>query len=378
MEGMRLASNCDARIAIDRSLPLRRQPQTGHNRWHPDVPPALTVEPGQVVELETRDACDGQISPGSTSADILKIDGTRVHPLTGPVFVNGAEPGDLLEVDVLEVRTQSFGFTNCSSRYGILKQFISKTFLVRWKIENGAATSVDLPGVTIPAAPFMGVMGVAPSHVLLNHYLEYEGQLAVRGLALPPAQPKGAVPAAAANGLRTIPPRDNGGNIDVKQLSAGAVLLLPVFVPGALFSAGDGHFAQGDNECCTGIETGATLQCRFGLRKGMARARNIRDAQVCRKEWLPIPSSSPIFCTTGQSYARDGALTHSDLNQAARSALMNMIEHLSHEYGYDVEQAAVICSVAADLRISQAANDPNYLVTAMLPLRIFDGASRQS
>jgi formamidase len=358
-------------VRIDRSLPLSAEPHTGHNRWHPDVAPILKVAQGEIIEIETRDACDGQIGRTPKPNEIASLDGKRTHPLTGPVFVEGAEPGDLLEIEVLAVEPQDFGFTTCSPRYGIIKKHLTSVLVARWSIRDGFATSDDIPGVRIPAAPFMGFMGVAPSHELMEQYRAYDLRLNQAGVGPVPQEPIGAIPPTAGNGLRTIPPRDHGGNLDIKQLTAGSVLRLPVYVPGALFSTGDAHFAQGDNECCTGIEIGATLRCRFGVIKNAARDRGIQDAQVYRAVPGAENRSSPIFCTTGQSFARDGSLNFDDLNRAAEHALMNMIDHMRHEYGFSTEQAAIICSVAVDLKISQAANNPNYLVTAVLPLDIF-------
>lgn len=358
-----------ARIAIDRSQPLAAEPATGHNRWHPDIPPILTVDPGEIVEIETRDAYDGQIAPGMFSLDLARLDGARVHPLTGPVAIRGAEPGDLLEVEILDVAAAARGFTILSPLYGVLRGAFAEPFLAHWEMRDGVATSPQVPGVRIPAAPFLGVMGVAPSSTMLEAFTVYERRLEAERAAPPPVEPEGAVPPVATQGLRTIPPRDNGGNIDVTQLTAGATLRLPVFVEGALFSTGDAHFAQGDNECCTAIEMGATLRCRFALRKGEAERRGVRDPQ-----FLAAPQRPPRrwFGVTGQSFSRDGALTGNDLTTAAKNALVNMIDHLGHERGYSREQAAVICSVAVDLKISQAANNPNYIVSALLPLDILD------
>ncbi len=358
-------------ITIHRSRPLASDPGIGHNRWHPDIPPTLSVELGETIALETRDAYDGQIAPSTTTADLKHLDANRIHPLTGPVHVRGAEPGDILTVEIVEVTPQTTGFSIASPHFGILRKHLPESLLVHWFLAAGFATSPQLPNVYIPAEPFMGLMGVAPSHAMLARFRAMEERICLSDpLLMWPVEPAGAIPAVAGSGLRTIPPRDNGGNIDVRQLTAGAVLRLPVSVEGALFSCGDAHYAQGDNECCTGIEMGATLICRFGLRKREAAKRSIRDVQFSRPAGPPL-AQRPIFATTGQSYARDSTLRRDDLDQAAEHALLNMIAHLSAEYGYTVPQAAVVCSVAVDLRISQAANTPNYVVSAILPTDIF-------
>ena len=163
-----MAPTADVYIAIDRTKPLSQEPHTGHNRWHPDIPPVATVEPGQVVGLETRDAFDGQLQPDSGVEDVGRINLDLVHPLTGPIFVNGAEPGDLLEVTIHDIEPQPFGFTVQAVGFGFLRDVFPQPHIVRWTIADGAATSEDLPGVRIPGAPFMGVMGLAPSHELLE------------------------------------------------------------------------------------------------------------------------------------------------------------------------------------------------------------------
>jgi formamidase len=143
-------------IRIDRSKPLRDEPHTGHNRWHPDIPPALRVDPGDTVALETRDAFDGAITSDMTATDLHRADLNVVHPLTGPVFINGAEPGDLLEVHIVEITPQPFAFTTIVPGFGFLRDFFPAPFLIKWTIAGGFAVSPDLPDVRIPSGPFMG------------------------------------------------------------------------------------------------------------------------------------------------------------------------------------------------------------------------------
>lgn len=360
-------------IRIDPALPLTAQPGTGHNRWHPEIPPVIWAEPGDEVLMETRDAVDGQIGPQSTAADVPGVDVSVVHPLTGPVHVRGAEPGDLLEVDILEVSTGSFGYTMQSPGFGFLREDFTAPFLARWQIEGGIAVSPDVPGVRIGGHPFMGTMGVAPSHELLARVSARERALAVAGGLADLPEPRGAVPglpAVRADGLRTVPPRENAGNVDIKQLTAGTRLLIPVWVPGALFSAGDAHFAQGDCEACgQAIEVRATFRARFGLRKGQATSRHIGQPMFERTAASPPPG--PYVATTGVCVRPDGSNDSENVTLAARNALRAMIGHLTAEYGYTSQQAYVICSVAVDLKISQLVDVPNVLVSAFLPLRIF-------
>lgn len=367
-----------AYLAIDRTKTLAEEPASGHNRWHPDIPPLAEVEPGQVVGLETRDAFDGFITPATTAEDLRNANLGVVHPLTGPVYVKGAEPGDVLEVTLVAVDPQPFGFTVQVPGFGFLRDVFTEPSIVRWTIADGFAASDDLPGVRIPGAPFMGVIGLAPSHALLEEINRREADLAERGGAVLLPDTVDAVPSdagIAASAMRTIAPHETGGNLDVKQLTAGITIRFPVFAPGGLFSVGDAHFAQGDGESCgTAVEMAATCYCTFTLRKGLADAQNIRDVQFFREDYFTRPEMAApkrFFATTGQSYTRDGVAHAEDATLAARNALLNMIDHLVDERGFTPQQAYAICSVAVDLKVSELVDVPNFVVSAFLPLDIF-------
>lgn len=366
----------DVYLSIDRDKPLREQPERGHNRWHPDIPPIVEVEPGQVVAMETLGSMDAPVDWETTAEDVRRSDGRLVHPLSGPVYIAGAEPGDMLEVTVVEVAPEPFGYTLQIPGLGFLHDVFCEPHIVHWKLADGFATSPDLPGVRIRGAPFMGVMGVAPSQALLDRVAARESALLRRGGMVNLPNADGAVPrdpAIACSGMGTIAAHENGGNLDIKQLTRGATLRLPVYVPGALFSAGDAHFAQGDGEACiTAIEMGGALYASFALRKGEAERRGIRDAQFYRSGG-PGAEAEPqrYFATTGQSYSRDGVNYSEDVTVATRNALLNMIDYLVDEYDYTPQQAYAICSVAVDLKISALVNVPNVLVSAFLPLDIF-------
>lgn len=367
-----------AYLAIDRTKTLAEEPASGHNRWHPDIPPLAEVEPGQVVGLETRDAFDGFVTPATTGEDLRNANLGVVHPLTGPVYVKGAEPGDVLEVMLVAVDPQPFGFTVQVPGFGFLRDVFTEPYIVRWTIADGFATSDDLPGVRIPGAPFMGVIGLAPSHALLEEINRREADLAERGGAVLLPDAADAVPSdagVAASAMRTIAPHETGGNLDVKQLTAGTTIRFPVFAPGGLFSVGDAHFAQGDGESCgTAVEMAATCYCSFTLRKGLADAQNIRDVQFFREDYFTRPEMAApkrFFATTGQSYTRDGVAHAEDATLAARNALLNMIDHLVDERGFTPQQAYAICSVAVDLKVSELVDVPNFVVSAFLPLDIF-------
>jgi len=281
-------------VGIDRTRPLHAEPKTGHNRWHPDIPPAVEVDEGEEVALETRDGIDGHLNAKSTEADFASLRVGAIHPLTGPVLVKGARAGDLLEVEFVDIVPQRWAFTAIIPGLGFLRDVMTTPFLVHWDIADGWATSRQLPRVRIPEGSFMGVSGVAPSHAQVDAWARREAELLARGGLVFPPDPGGAVPAsgpAATHGLRTLPPRENGGNFDVKQLTKGSRLLLPVAVDGALFSTGDGHFAQGDGEVCvTAVEMGATCVVRFRVHRGEAERKGIRWP---REQLRPVIGAQP-------------------------------------------------------------------------------------
>ncbi|MFQ5875661.1 MAG: acetamidase/formamidase family protein, partial [Dehalococcoidia bacterium] len=316
-------------IEVDYGKRCADEPDKGHNRWHPDIPPALEVEAGEEVVLQTRDALDGQLGPDSTASDLGNVDRNLVHALTGPAFVKGARPGDLLEIEIMEIEPARWGFTSILPGFGFLRDLFLEPFLVKWSIDGKSAESPDLPDVRIPAAPFMGTIGVAPSHELRKEALHRERGAAERGgIALPP-EPEGAVPSqepVASEGLRTMPPRENGGNLDIKQLTAGTRLFCPVFVEGALFSVGDGHFAQGDSECCgTAVEMACTVSVRFRVREGEAEGRGIRYPMFGADDYYTSPEMAAprrFLATTGMPIA-DGVNESENVTLAARQALLN-------------------------------------------------------
>jgi formamidase len=366
-------------IRIDRRTHLSDQPETGHNRWHPDVPPVLEVEAGEEVALETRDAIDGYLTPRSTVADFAGLPLGAIHPLTGPLYVKGARPGDLLAVEFLDIVPEPWGFSAIMPGLGFLRDVMTTPFLVHWQIADGWATSAQLPSVRIPGAPFMGVSGVAPSREQIGVWTRREGDLLARGGFVLPPDAGGAVPSSgpvATQGLRTLPPRENGGNFDVKQLTKGGELLLPVAVDGALFSTGDAHFAQGDGEVCvTAVEMAATCVLRFRVHRGEAERRRIRWPMFQRRDYFTDPRwAAPrrFVAAMGMPVDDRGTNRGEDLNLACRNAVLSMMG-LLEERGFSREQAYVICSVAVDLRISNVVDVPNVVVSALLSEDVFAG-----
>ncbi len=298
-----------------------------HYEWNQALPPVLEIEPGDEVVFETRDAADGAYTPRSTAADVAARGPFRGHPLTGPVRVAGARPGDVLVVEVLAVEPRApFGWTHIRPGRGLLPEpDFPKPYLQIWDLADGTHARMGR-GIAVPLAPFPGVMGVA---------LDEPG------------------------GHSTMPPRKNGGNMDVKQLTAGATLYLPVWVDGALFSVGDGHGAQGDGEVCVAaVEMDARVTLRFELRP----QRQLAEPRFRTRSELAGPARGPHFATTAAG---------PDLFAAAQQAVRYMIDHLVAERGLSREAAYVLASVAVDLKISEIVDAPNWLVSAFLPESIF-------
>ncbi|AFZ71517.1 acetamidase/formamidase family protein [Natronobacterium gregoryi] len=318
-----------------------------HSDWDNSREPIRTVESGDVVEFECRDATNGQIDPDSTVADLADLDVGQVHTLTGPIAMEDAEPGDVLQVDVLDLEHQGWGYTLVlpgELGMGLLPEEFPEPALHVWEFEDDAAHFVDsvasetqredgsaeggsVDGIEVPLHPFPGTVGVAP----------------------------------AADGQHdTNPPRPVGGNLDIKQLTAGSTLYLPIAVADALFSIGDCHAAQGDGEVCiSAIEAPMSVTCRLEVQPEMGLERPQFETDG---PFTPTGRDEPAFGTTGIG---------DDLSEAARDAVRGMIDHLHEERGLEREQAYVLCSAAVDLKINQIVNAPNWTVSAYLPESIF-------
>jgi formamidase len=324
-----------------------------------------SAEPGDEVTFELRDSRDGTITRDSRHEDLLGT-ASLAHPLTGPLEVRGAEPGDVLELEIVGYDTDDFGWTAIWPGSGFLGDLFERPFLAKWELVDGVARSEELPGVAVPAGVFAGVIGVAPSRELFERALSREEKLAGEGGLVDLPSPSLAAPESAADGLRTYPPRENGGNMDIRDLVAGSRLFLPVQVPGALLSVGDLHFAQGDGEVCIcAIETGGTATVRVGLRRSGWRP------EFPAWESPPRPGRR-FFATTGIPLDDSGRNFDRDLNLATRRALLELLSWLVEERGMEREPAYILMSVAAELKISELVDAPNALVSAALPLDIFE------
>jgi acetamidase/formamidase len=296
-----------------------------HYNWDNSRSPRLEIESGDTVTFEVRGGGDNWFTPQSTHQDIIGRP-FKGHALNGPVLVKGARPGDVLQVEILELKTWDWGYTMIAPGRGLLPEDFADPYLKIWDLSNGRTAQLR-PGIEVPLEPFHGVMGVV--------------------LAEPGEHP-------------TAPPRRVGGNLDVKQLTVGTTLWLPIEVDGALFSVGDAHAAQGDGEVCiTAIETGMTSTLRFTLRRDFAL--NSPEFETAG----PITRAT----NTGRWYATTGVAP--DLMVATKEATRNMIRYLGRGHGLSAPEAYVLSSVAVDLKISEVVDAPNWVVSAFLPLSIF-------
>jgi formamidase len=338
----------------------------GHNRWHPDVEPVAVVGPGDLVTLDAPLGTGDQIGRDSVHEDLLTLDFSQ-DLLAGPVYVEGAEPGDVLVVELLEIDPGDFGFSAVLPGFGFLTDLFPGPYLVTWELDGRHARSAELPGIAVPGDPFPGTIGVAPSRELMRQIRQREDEV-LRGAGidlselLPPP-----VPAAAADGVGTLPPREIGGNVDIRHLGRGSRLFLPVHVPGALLSLGDVHFAQGEGEVCgSAIEIGARVTLRVDVTRAPAWTPRFPAYETAPQR------ERRYLATTGVSIADDGSNELLDVGLAARRALLELVDYLAATYGFTREAAYVLASVAAELRISEVVDLPNALVSALLPLDIFE------
>ena len=300
-----------------------------HFTWDAGNAPVLTIDSGDTVVVHTRDVSDNQIGPDSTVDVIAGLDWDRVYPLAGPIAVDGAQPGDTLAIEVLDLHTQGWGWTAILPGLGLLADDFPDAYLRIFDLTAGDVTHLR-EDIAIPIEPFMGTMGVCP---------------------------------AGASAQPVMPPGRFGGNLDTRQLTRGTTLYLPVQVDGALFSCGDAHGAQGDGEVCvTGLESPMYGALRFTLHKD----RPIPAPQYLTAGPLaPRVADGPWYGTTGVG---------PDLYVGAQEAVRAMVDHLAAEHGLSPEDAYLLCSLCVDLRISEIVDAGEYVVSALLPLQIFAGA----
>jgi formamidase len=357
---------------------LADQPGLGHNRWHPDVTSAIEIDAGEEVILESLDVFGGQVTEKGSTDELRDLDTSGAHPLTGPVYVGGARPGDLLDVEILGVEPLS-GFAHSHifpGTPGILGEKFPDGFRSTWYAKGSIAESPQVPGVRIPAQPHPGTIGVAPSHELLRVWNEREAAVQHPGHVWPRtaenAHLRGVPAAQHATAARTQPPRENGGNMDINRLGAGARVLFPVFVEGGLLSLGDHHLSAGDGECSyNAMEMDGRSWLRINVIKDGVAKHNVRTPIVrpAPLGWNPSPDRYLGF--TGFSFS-DTEQGFQDSTMAMREAMLQAVDYLMSA-GFSGEQAYVILSAAPiQIHISCIVTQPNASVTLYLPLDIFD------
>jgi acetamidase/formamidase len=300
-----------------------------HHAWDKGLAPVLEVKPGESVEFAVQEASGGQLSRTSDVSAVANLDFSRVNPVAGPIFIAGAKSGDVLAVEILELGLEDWGWTAIIPGFGLLADEFPAPYLKVWDLKPGATSAAFNDKIDIPLNPFPGTIGVAP-------------------------------PEPGPHSI--VPPRNQGGNLDIRHLTAGTTLLLPVAVEGALFSVGDTHAAQGDGEVCgTAIESPMRIALRFKVRK---------DLTIEQPQYL-IPRGSVVEHGSKGYYVTTGIAP--DLMEATRKAIRAMLNHLQEQHSLSREEAYALASIAVDLRISEVVDAPNWVVSAFLPQVIFRG-----
>lgn len=302
-----------------------------HDRFDPAIPPVLTIAPGDTVVFETPDALNNQFGPESASSALANLDFSVIHQISGPIAIEGAEPGDTLIVEILSIEPKQWGWSGVVPNFGLLQMDpeYQEPYLHHWDLSSGKHAAFD-DRIRVPFEPFCGVMAVAP---------------------------------ISDEPLITLPPRANGGNMDLKQAQPGSKVFFPVFVPGANFSLGDVHAAQGDGEICgTGIECQATVTARFDLRKG----HPMPEPAIMLPGKMPGSQNDGWMVTTAHG---------PDLMENARNAVRYMVGFLVRTEKLSPQEAYVLCSACADLKIGEIVDAPNWIVTCSFPLGVLGGRS---
>ncbi len=397
----------DLVFPLDSTKRFVDQKLVGHNRWHPDIPAAVRVKPGDSFRVDCREWFDGAIHNDDSADDIRDAPLSTVHVLSGPIAVEGAEPGDLLIVDILDVGPiqqedsgplagQGWGYTGIfptNNGGGFLTEQFPDAYKVIWDFNGQTATSRHVPHVSFTGIIHPGLMGTAPSADLLTRWNTREAALIatdpdrVPPLALPPLA-KDAVLGSlsgqehtrvAGEAARTAPPRENGGNQDIKNFSKGTRVFYPVFVPGANLSMGDLHFSQGDGEItfCGAIEMGGFIDLHVDLIKGGMTTYGVSENAI----FMPgnvEPRYSEWLAFSGTSVTLSGEQRYLDSHLSYQRACLHAIDYLA-KFGYKPEQAYMILGAAPiEGRLSGVVDIPNACATVYLPTAIFDFDVRPS
>lgn len=297
-----------------------------HIGWDNSLKPIVEVDPGQIINFQITESSGEQFTKHSTKKDVENLDFTKVNPTAGPIYIKGAQPGDTLEIEMLDFSQLDWGWTALIPGFGLLADEFTEPAIKTFDLTKKNKIEF-LDGIDLFLKPFPGTVGVA---------LPEPGEFSV------------------------VPPRKNGGNMDIRHLTKGTKLYLPVWVEGALFSIGDTHAAQGDGEVCgTAIEASMETTVRFKLHKG----KTIQEPRYdIPGPPTPEADSRGYYVTTGHG---------EDIYKASQNAIRYMIEHLVDTYKLTDQEAYMLCSIAVDLRINEIVDAPNWLVSAFLPNSIF-------
>ena len=387
---------------LDSSKKFTDQEKVGHNRWHYAIPPAVTVKPGDTFRVHCREWFDGAIHNDDSAEDILNAPLTTVHTLSGPIAVEGAKPGDLLIVDIVDVGPipqedsgplagQGWGYTGIFAKEnggGFLTDQFPDAYKAIWDFTGHTATSRHVPHVSFTGIIHPGLMGTAPSKDLLARWNAREAALIatdpdrVPPLALPP-EPNDAVlgtltgdafTAAAAEAARTAPPRENGGNQDIKNLTRGTRVFYPVFVDGANLSVGDLHFSQGDGEItfCGAIEMGGFIDLHVDIISGGMETYGVSENAIFLPGGDVGPRYEQFLAFSGTSVTLDDEQRYLDSHLAYQRACLHAIDYLT-KFGYSPEQAYLLLGAAPiEGRLSGVVDIPNSCATVYIPTSIFD------
>jgi formamidase len=394
-------------FSVDQKRSMRDQNVPGHNRWHPDIPAAAVVRPGSEFRVECREWTDGQIGNNDSANDVRDVDLDPCHMLSGPIAVEGAEPGDLLVIDILDLGPvpqevgdapgQGWGYTGIFAREnggGFLTDQYPDAYKAIWDFRGQKASSRHIPGVEFTGITHPGLFGTAPSADLLGRWNDRERALIatdpdrVPALALPPLE-RGVLGGTASgevldriarDGARTVPPRENGGNHDIKNFTRGSRVFYPVHQAGALFSGGDLHFSQGDGEItfCGAIEMGGFIDFHVDLIKSGMETYGVHTNPILMPGNVE-PRYSEFVTFIGISVDHDTNTNHyNDATVAYRNACLNAISYLT-KFGYSGEQAYLLLGAAPiEGRVSGVVDIPNACCSLYLPTAIFDFDIRPS
>ena len=388
---------------VDVDAPVDEQPDPIVNRWHPDVPPAASIEPGEKVRIECLDWTGNQVVNDDSANDIRDMRLDPNHHLSGPFEVVGAEPGDMLVIDILDLGPfpdNEWGFTgifDLENGGGFLTDHFPDAAKAIWDVDGVMTHSRHIEDVRFPGCVHPGIVGTAPSHELLEEWNEREQALIERGpdaetavnhethegeppLALPPEpnevllgdMDEDEAEDAAQEAARTIPPRENAGNCDIKNLGRGSRVYIPVFVEGANFITGDLHFSQGDGEItfCGAIEIAGWIDMRVDLIKNGVEKMGTDYAMF--KPGYQDPDFANYVVFEGYSVDEDGTQHYKNANVGMRRACLDAIDYLTN-FGYTREQAYILLStVPVESRIAGIVDLPNTCVTVSVPNEVFD------